>query len=167
MERVRVDTPKKKIPPMAVKGHKKVGGRQKGTGNKVPTEIKNAILTAMDQVGELEFTCMTSGTGKKKKTWWEWKATGKDGSTGYMRWLARHEPQTFAQLVGKLLPFQLSGKDGGAIKVEHEVFHRLQDRDLSKMTVLELTAMYREASSTHERTPLKLVGGKTIDNDAA
>ena len=166
MERVRVDTKQKRIPPMAVKGHAKIGGRQKGTPNKIPTEVKHAILGALDEVGELEFTMCTSGAGKQKKVWWEWKATGKDGAKGYMRWLARHEPQTFAQLVGKLLPYQLTGKDGGPIKSEHEVFHRLAKQDLSKLSVVELTAMYREAVTTKERTPLKLVG-PTIDHEAA
>ena len=76
---------------------KKTGGRAKGTPNRTTALLKEAILAAAERTGR---------DGK-----------GKDGLMGYCSFLATQEPKAFAQLLGKVLPMQLTGEDGGPIKV--------------------------------------------------
>lgn len=81
----------KKMPPAAGKGKKP------GTVNKTTKALKEAILLAAEKVGE---------DGK-----------GKEGLTGYLVGLAKSEPKSFAALLGKVLPLQVTGEDGGALVV--------------------------------------------------
>lgn len=59
---------------------------------------------------------------------------GKDGLVGYLQWMSRKHPQPFAKLMEKLLPLQLTGKDGGPLQMEYrskdEVVQRLKERGL-------------------------------------
>ena len=45
---------------------------------------------------------------------------GTDGLVGYCRFLATEEPRTFATLIGKVLPMQVTGVDHGPIKTRIE-----------------------------------------------
>lgn len=72
-------------------------GRAKGTPNKTTALLKDAILKAAQEVGN---------DGK-----------GKDGLIGYLRLVAVHEISAFASLLGKVLPMQVTGADGGALEV--------------------------------------------------
>lgn len=71
------------------------GGRKKGTPNKVGVTLKEAILAAAAKVGE--------------------NGRGRDGLEGYLKFLAREEPRTFGALLGRVLPMQLTGENGGPI----------------------------------------------------
>lgn len=74
----------------------KHGGRKKGTPNKVTGELKDMVLTALDEAGGVEYL----------------KARAKDS------------PAAFLTLVGKVLPLQVKGPgdDGEHVhKVIHEV----------------------------------------------
>lgn len=72
-------------------GGKRPGaGRKKGVPNKITTELKTAILRAFDSVG---------------------------GET-YLAKVAEENPQTFCALLGKVLPLQVTGGDGGPLTVE-------------------------------------------------
>lgn len=71
------------------KGSPKLGGRQKGTPNKTSAKVKEAILGAFDKVG---------------------------GMT-YLEKVAREDPKTFCTLLGKVLPTEISGPEGGAVGV--------------------------------------------------
>lgn len=77
----------------------KSGGRKKGTPNKATSTLKDAILVAAEQVG---------ADGK-----------GADGLTGYLRRVAIEDIKAFASLLGRVLPLQVTGADGGPI--EHSV----------------------------------------------
>lgn len=72
------------------KGSKKTGGRAKGVPNKVTKELKDMILGALDDAGGQE----------------------------YLLAQATANPTAFLTLVGKVLPMQVTGKDGGPIKTE-------------------------------------------------
>lgn len=74
-------------------------GRPRGVPNKTTTALKDAILGAATDVGE--------------------DGDGEAGLTGYLRMLARSEPKSFAGLLGKVLPLQVTGEDGGAIKTDN------------------------------------------------
>lgn len=64
-------------------------GRKKGAVNKVTGELKDMVLTALTNVG---------------------------GVT-YLEARAKDSPAAFLTLVGKVLPLQVTGKDGGEIRV--------------------------------------------------
>lgn len=71
-------------------------GRPRGSVNKTTAMLKEAILGA------------ATNTGSDGK--------GRDGLMGYCAFLAVSEPKAFAGLLGKVLPMQLTGADGGPIK---------------------------------------------------
>lgn len=72
-------------------------GRPKGLQNKTTALLKEAILKAAETTGE--------------------DGQGKDGLTGYCAFLAKSEPKAFAGLLGKVLPMQVTGEDGGAVQI--------------------------------------------------
>ncbi len=72
-------------------------GRQKGVPNKTTALLKEAIIKAAEQVGE--------------------DGQGTGDLIGYLRFLAKGEPKAFAGLLGKVLPMQVTGEDGGALQV--------------------------------------------------
>ena len=73
-------------------------GRAKGTPNKTTAALKDAILKAAELEGE-------DGKGKGKLT-------------GYLRRVAREDVKAFSALLGKVLPLQVTGQDGGPVVVE-------------------------------------------------
>lgn len=73
-------------------------GRKKGQKNTLTLKLKDAILTAAERLGS--------------------DRRGKDGLTGYLMNLAVTEPRVYARLLEKLLPYQLTGRDGGPLQVE-------------------------------------------------
>lgn len=82
----------------------KTGGRQKGTPNKTTAALKDAIITAAELVGK--------------------DGVGTDGLVGYLQHVASTDVKAFSGLLGKVLPMQLTGEDGGAITVEiHRFTH--------------------------------------------
>lgn len=65
-------------------------GRPKGSRNKATAALKDAILKALDE----------------------------EGGVKYLRTLATEHPPAFAQLLGKILPMQVSGEGGGPLTVQ-------------------------------------------------
>jgi hypothetical protein len=72
---------------------RKTGGRQKGTPNKLTGNLKEQILEAASRAG------------------------GGDIAT-YLHTQAIENPGPFMALLGKVLPMQVTGEDGGAIQLE-------------------------------------------------
>lgn len=65
------------------------GGRQKGVPNKITADLRAAILGAFKAVG------------------------GK----AYLAGIAKSQPAVFCQLLGKILPMEHTGPNGGPIEV--------------------------------------------------
>jgi len=78
------------MPKGGAKPGERRGGRQKGTPNKVTGELKDMILTALGNVGGVE----------------------------YLERQAESSPTAFLSLVGKVLPMQVTGDGGGPVVVE-------------------------------------------------
>jgi hypothetical protein len=72
---------------------KKTGGRQKGTPNKTTALLKDAVLKAAENAGAGE------------------------GMVGYLTTQAVLNPGPFLALLGKVLPMQVTGEDGGPLQV--------------------------------------------------
>lgn len=72
---------------------KKTGGRRKGSLNKTTALLKDAVLRAAEAAG------------------------GERGIEGYLEVQAKINPGPFMALLGKVLPMQITGADGGALQV--------------------------------------------------
>lgn len=68
-------------------------GRPKGCQNKVPQQLKEMILRALDEAGGVD----------------------------YLKAQAKRTPGPFLALVGKVLPLTVQGPDGGAVVTAMEV----------------------------------------------
>lgn len=90
------------------KGREKTGGRTAGVKNKTTILLKEAIVMAAE----------CEGLDRK----------GKDGLVGFLRMLSRREPAVFGRLMEKLLPYQLTGKDGSPMQVVHSTKEQLLER---------------------------------------
>lgn len=73
-------------------------GRPKGSANKTTAVLKEAILLAAEEVG--------------------YDQKGKDGLTGYLKFVAENDVKAFSGLLGKVLPMQVTGAGDGAIVLE-------------------------------------------------
>lgn len=105
---------------------KKAGpGRPPGTPNRMTVLLKDALLQAATEAG------------------------GKDGLVGYLRTQAIKNPGPFMQQLGKVLPLQITGADGGPVmiitgvqRLTDEVQERVGD-DANGVPVLTLKAEKR------------------------
>jgi hypothetical protein len=113
---------------------KKTGGRQKGTPNKTSAEMKHVLLAAMDMCGN--------------------DGEGTDGAIGYLAMIAWENREIFGKLIERLLPFVLTGKDGGPIQHEYtnkaDIVQRMKERGLPIPESLMLTYQPRQANETEQ-----------------
>ena len=79
-------------------------GRKAGSPNRVTTVLKDAIILAAEAVGE--------------------DNRGKDGLTGYLKRLAKLEPKAFAGLLGRVLPYHITGH---MVHQHYETKEQVQD----------------------------------------
>ena len=68
-------------------------GRKPGVQNRITTDLKNMILSALEKAG------------------------GKGGGEAYLEKQAKDNPVAFMSLVGKVLPLQVTGEGGGAVVI--------------------------------------------------
>lgn len=68
----------------------KTGGRKKGSLNKTTRQLKDMILDALDA----------------------------NGGVKYLALVARENPAAFCTLLGKVMPTQLTGEEGGPVRYE-------------------------------------------------
>lgn len=92
-------------------------GRPKGVPNKKTAALKEMILQALDGAHE-------------------------DGGVAYLKDQAEKNPTAFLTLVGKVLPLQLTGEDGGAIQIEQKV---KEDADVVTSAIAGLAQRARAA----------------------
>lgn len=71
-------------------------GRPKGSANKHTALLKDAILKAAELAG----------------------GGGEEGTVNYLKKQATEQPVAFMGLLGKVLPTEIGGKDGGPIEVK-------------------------------------------------
>jgi hypothetical protein len=96
----------------------KYGGRKPGALNKLPAELKECILQAVHDVGEIRYVEIP-GDDKDRKPKYKRLVDGLDGATGYMRFLAIEHPTTMATLLGRVLPLQVLTQFRGELEIRH------------------------------------------------
>lgn len=119
-------------------------GKPPGTVNKVTRLLREAIVDAANNVGNPS------------------KKGGPGGLVGYLEFLARKHPALFMPLLLKLLPLQITGKDGGPVRLD--LTARLGGRALQDLPIAELTSIYQETL----RSSMKTIEHKTepVDEQA-
>lgn len=115
---------------------RKRGGRTPGSVNKIPRLIKEAIVLAAEEVGEVVVT-IDPKDGRPLF------ANGPDGLTGYLRHLAKNEPKAFATLLGRVLPLQITGlpnpHDPKKLLSREELASELRQRGLPDRFFVDVT----------------------------
>lgn len=134
MKRVRMNTKDTRFK----KGHNKVAGRQKGTQNKITRELKEAIITAAEMVGQ--------------------DGRGKDGLVGYLARIALRNEEVFGRLLVKLLPMQITGDKGGPVQLavsysKEELAEKLRERGLP-VPEITYSVVNEQAAEEHKSPPL-------------
>jgi hypothetical protein len=84
-------------------------GRRKGTPNKTTALLKDAILRAAERAGGPE------------------SENSPGGIVGYLEGQAKTNPGPFIALLGKVLPLQVTGSDGGPVQVSVVKFTEIDD----------------------------------------
>ena len=90
-------------------------GRKKGTGNKVPRLLKDAILEAAERAGQSIVDERYSDPSKADQRFVE--QAKKEGMVHYLEHQALENPHSFMTLMGKVLPMQVTGSGSQG---EHE-----------------------------------------------
>jgi hypothetical protein len=84
-------------------------GRKPGVPNNFTRELKEALLDAAEEVGEVEeeeiFDKDGESTGKFRR-----RATGRGGLKGYLKWAAVHRASSFIPQLGRIMPLQVNAK---------------------------------------------------------
>lgn len=78
---------------MAVPKGTRIGGRKKGTPNKITGAVKDMVLTALNNVGGVK----------------------------YLEHQAKENPTAFMTLVGKVIPTQVAGDGENPVRVVHRI----------------------------------------------
>jgi hypothetical protein len=74
-------------------------GRQPGTRNKITRIMKDALLIAACEVGDVDMYVDTSQVTTEEQ---------RGQLVGYLKWVAINEPKTFCAMLGRLLPMQMT-----------------------------------------------------------
>ena len=82
-------------------------GRKKGTANKAPRLLKDAILEAAERAGQSIVDARYAEPANADQRFVE--QAKKEGMVHYLEHLAIENPHSFMTLMGKVLPMQVTG----------------------------------------------------------
>jgi hypothetical protein len=105
------------------KGHKKVGGRKKGTPNRLTAEIKETIIAAFTELGA--------------------DGRGKEGLKGFIKKIGREDLKSSAMLLRAVLPMQVNASINTSVNVKYKTLEEATEEarkfGLPERRVFELT----------------------------
>jgi hypothetical protein len=117
------------------KGHARIpgAGRKPGTPNRTTQQLKDAILEAADRLGYIREEPKLDDKGKPTGEI-ELVHDGKDATVGYLMWLGKHNPASFAALLARVLPIQLNQKQEQKQKapVRYETYEEVKAALIAK-----------------------------------
>jgi hypothetical protein len=93
------------------KGDGRKKGRPPGMQNVRTQVLKDAMLLAADQVGEIAVIKVLDDDGKPTGEI-KYEYSGVDGLVGYLRWAAVHRPASFMMMLGRIPADAVEHQDG-------------------------------------------------------
>jgi hypothetical protein len=94
-------------------------------------------------------------------------ATGEDGLRGYLRWLALYHPRTYAQLIGRVLPYQTNeATPQQRILSRQEVEEELKARGLPTELLSVLRAAPEPLDPGEIENPYDVVDAEILPPDS-
>jgi hypothetical protein len=93
--------------------------------NKFTRELKEALLQAAEDVGEVREQDILDADGKPTGRT-RLVPTGKDGLIGYLRWAAVHRSNAFIAQLGRILPLQVNAKTQTKVAVKYETVEEVR-----------------------------------------
>lgn len=93
------------------------GSRAKGSQNSITKQMKAAIVGAAEIIGRYRMSSNPTDAQVARQMHEE-NPDLSEALIAYFLELHKQEPRTFGALMGKLMPFQISGPDGGPINVQ-------------------------------------------------
>lgn len=118
-------------------------GRKPGTANQISALVRAAVVGAGEAIGFPKWD-------NKNKDW----IYGEGGLQGYIEWMALNSPKAYASLLSKLLPTQVTGEDGGPVKV------KIIDESVTPQQAAQLYMETLKAPPMIDVTPIKGEGAK-------
>lgn len=103
------------------------GFKKKSIPKKTSKHLKEALLEAAERVGK--------------------DGNGKDGLVGYCMFLALHHPKVFGPMLIRVMPLQVTGADGGPIRIVDET---MSVQEAAEVYAETLRAIPGLADSTQE-----------------
>ena len=123
------------------KGDGKKKGRPPGASNINTMLLKDALLIAASELGEIRHIKVLDADGKPTGEI-EYEYTGHDGLVGYLKWVGVHRPASFMALLGRVLPTQLNIKTTSSLKVIYktvaETRQALEESGINDVIVAEI-----------------------------
>jgi len=92
----------------------RIGGRQKGTPNKMPRELKEAMIAALTEIG------------RPKRVGKIWVPTGEGGLRGYVSWIAENRPKAAARLLVRVMELQEKSREGAHRNAQASCIQEMQ-----------------------------------------
>jgi hypothetical protein len=107
----------------------RLGGRQKGTPNRVTTILRDCIINAGSSAGDYISELGVESAGNA------------GGLEGYLQWLAINKPEAFASLLRAVLPLQIISKRSETkeyiIRTSDELRKELKERGIPTPRMFE------------------------------
>ncbi len=94
---------------------------------------------------------------------------GLNGVVGYLKWLGKNEPASFATILGKLIPLQVVGAGGGPLRIETNGMS-LQERQqqfAEDLKAMRLGQMPARLVQLIEHRAEEMAADKTDDGEEA
>jgi hypothetical protein len=118
------------------KGHKKVGGRKKGTPNRLTAEIKEMIIAAFTELGA--------------------DGRGEEGLKGFIKKIGREDLKSSAMLLRAVLPTQVNASINASVNVKYKTLEEANEEarklGLPERRVLELMD-FRRIEDEQDKPP--------------
>jgi hypothetical protein len=119
------------------KGHKKIGGRKKGTPNRLTAEIKEMIIAAFTELGA--------------------DGRGEEGLKGFIKKIGREDLKSSAMLLRAVLPMQVNASINASVNVKYKTLEEANEEarklGLPERRVLELMDFRRVEDEQDEPPP--------------
>ena len=119
-------------------------GRKAGTPNKTTQDLKDAILESASLLGYLKEVPVVDDKGEPTGKV-ELVHNGEGGMVGYLLWLGKTNPSSYAALLGRVLPYQVNQRTEQTTRVVYEtieearaalIAHRIESCRRSLMVCL-------------------------------